>query len=303
VIGSLITAFSQLAPNIRRVGPIEVVDVALVVFLAYQLLRLVIGTRAMQLLVGLGVLGIVGLVATEFHLMMLGWLVQQAGSIAVLAIVVLFQPELRQILDRVGRLGHIRGSMSAFGAPRCDRSIAEAARAAQRLSRQRTGALVAFERAVGLEDYAAAGVRIDGELSAEFLQCIFFPNSPLHDGAVIVRGNRIVAAGCLLPTATDETRAERLGTRHRAAIGLSLVSDALVLVVSEETGGISVVENGRIARNIGLDGLRGHLTSGLKHARPARNGRHAAAWLEGRRRQLMGHVPMSWLVTNRRPTL
>lgn len=299
--GSLITEFSQLAPNIGRVGPVEVVDVAVVVFLAYQLLRLVMGTRAMQLLVGLGVLGIVGLVATEFHLMMLGWLVQHAVSIAVLAIVVLFQPELRRILDQLGRLGHIRGSLSAFGAPLCD--IAEAARAAQRLSRQRTGALVAFERDVGLEDYAATGVRIDGELSAEFLQCIFFPNSPLHDGAVIVRGNRIVAAGCLLPTATDEMTAERLGTRHRAAIGLSLASDALVLVVSEETGGISVVENGRIARNIGLDGLHGHLTGGLKHARPARNGRPAAARLEGGRHQAMGNVPMSWLVTNRRPTL
>jgi len=303
VIGPLITAFSQLAPDIGRVGPVEVVDVAVVVFLAYQLLRLVMGTRAMQLLVGLGVLGIVGLVATEFHLMMLGWLVQHAVSVPVLAIVVLFQPELRRILDQVGRLGHIRGSLSAFGAPLCDRSITEAARAAQRLSRQRTGALVAFERDVGLEDYAATGVRIEGELSAEFLQCIFFPNSPLHDGAVIVRGNRIVAAGCLLPTATDETTVERLGTRHRAAIGLSLASDALVLVVSEETGGISIVENGRIARNIGLDRLRGHLTGDLEHARPARGGRPAAARLEGGRRLAMGHVPMSWLVTNRRPTL
>ncbi len=291
-----------MAPNIGRVGPVEIVDVAVVVFLAYQLLRLMMGTRAMQLLVGLGVLGIVGLVATEFHLIMLGWLVQHAVSIAVLAIVVLFQPELRRILDQVGRLGHMCGSVSAFAAPLCDRSIGEAARAAQRLSRQRIGALVAFERDVGLKDYAATGVRIDAELSAEFLQCIFFPNSPLHDGAVIVRGNRIVAAGCLLPTATNETSAERLGTRHRAAIGLSLASDALVLVVSEETGGISVVENGRIARNIGLDGLHGHLTGGLECARPGGNGRRAAVRLEAGRRQAMRHVPMSWLVTNRRPT-
>jgi diadenylate cyclase len=109
---------------------------------------------------------------------------------------------------------------------------------------------------VGLEDYAATGVRINGEISVEMLQSIFFPNSPLHDGAVIVRGNRIVAAGCLLPLPEEGTVRERLGTRHRAALGLSLASDALVLVVSEETGNISVIEEGKISRNLDADSLR-----------------------------------------------
>jgi diadenylate cyclase len=117
-----------------------------------------------------------------------------------------------------------------------------------------------FEREVGLEDYAATGVRINGELTSEFLQTIFFPNSPLHDGAVIVRGNTIVAAGCLLPMPEERVRgAERLGTRHRAAIGLSQVSDAMVLVVSEETGVISLVEDGKISRNLDSDQLRSRL--------------------------------------------
>jgi diadenylate cyclase len=124
------------------------------------------------------------------------------------------------------------------------------------LSTRRNGALIAFEREVGLEDYAATGVRINGEISAEFLQSIFYPNSPLHDGAVIVRGNRIVAAGCLLPLPEEGAVRERLGTRHRAALGLSLASDALVLVVSEETGAISVIEEGKITRNLDGDSLR-----------------------------------------------
>ncbi len=118
------------------------------------------------------------------------------------------------------------------------------------MSSRKIGALIAFERDVGLEDYAATGVKINGEISAEFLQSIFYPNSPLHDGAVIVRGNRIIAAGCLLPLPEEGLVRERLGTRHRAALGLSMASDALVLVVSEETGAISVIEEGKILRNL-----------------------------------------------------
>ena len=129
-----------------------------------------------------------------------------------------------------------------------------------RILRERTEqvelAFMAKRREVGLEDYAATGVRINGEISAEVLQSIFYPNSPLHDGAVIVRGNRIVAAGCLLPLPEEGIVRERLGTRHRAALGLSMASDALVLVVSEETGNISVIEEGKITRNLDADGLR-----------------------------------------------
>jgi diadenylate cyclase len=267
------SVINQLEVILGRVGPIEIIDVVAVAFILYQLLRLVRGTQATQLIVGLAVLGMIGLAATQLHLILLGWLFQNAAPIAVLAIVVLFQPELRRILDQVGRIGHLGRPLSAFNPQLFNRSIAEAIRAAERLAGRRIGALIAFEREVGLEDYAATGVRINGELSAEFLQSIFFPNSPLHDGAVIVRGNTILAAGCLLPLADEATVRDRLGTRHRAAIGLSLASDALILVVSEETGGISVVENGRITRNLDPDGLRRRLTGGLDAAPPSANGR------------------------------
>jgi len=272
-------ALHELLEVIGRVGLFEVIDVIAVAFILYQLLRLVRGTQATQLIVGLVVLGIIGLVATQLHLILLGWLFYNAAPITVLAIIILFQPELRRILDQVGRIGHLGRPLSAFNPQLFNRSIAEAIRAAERLASRRIGALIAFEREVGLEDYAATGVRINGELSAEFLQSLFFPNSPLHDGAVIVRGNTILAAGCLLPLADEAAVRDRLGTRHRAAIGLSLASDAMILVVSEETGGISVVENGRITRNLDPDGLRRRLSGGLEAAGTSGNGRlHLLGW-------------------------
>jgi diadenylate cyclase len=258
------TALHQFLDILARAGWVEVIDVVVVAFILYQLLRLVRGTQAMQLIVGLAVLGLIAVISIRLHLILLGWLFQTAAPYLVITIVVLFQPELRRILDQVGRIGHLGRPLSAFSPQLFNRAVAEAIRAADRLASRRIGALVAFEREVGLEDYAATGVRINGELSSEFLQSIFFPNSPLHDGAVIVRGNTILAAGCLLPLADEATVRERLGTRHRAAIGLSLASDALVLVVSEETGSISVVENGRISRNLDPDGLRRRLLGGLE---------------------------------------
>jgi diadenylate cyclase len=272
-------ALNELAGILGRVGPKEVIDVVAVAFILYQLLRLVRGTQAMQLIVGLVVLGIIGVASVQLNLILLGWLFQNAAPIAVLAIVILFQPELRRVLDQVGRIGHIGRPLSAFNPQLFNRSVAEAIRAAERLASRRIGALIAFEREVGLEDYAATGVRINGDLSAEFLQSLFFPNSPLHDGAVIVRSNTILAAGCLLPLADEATVRDRLGTRHRAAIGLSLASDALILVVSEETGGISVVENGRITRNLDPDGLRRRLSGGLEATGVEGNGRpHLLGW-------------------------
>ena len=270
--------FHEIAAVIGGVGPIEIVDVAIVAFILYQLLRLVRGTQAMQLIVGLVLLAMVGLVANLFHLLLLIWLFQNAAPFVVIAIIVLFQPELRRILDQVGRMSHFN-PLGGFNQQVLNRSIAEAIRAAERLSARRTGALVAFEREVGLEDYVATGVRINGLVSAEFLQTIFFPNSPLHDGAVIIRGDQILAAGCLLPLPDEGSVRERLGTRHRAAIGLSLASDALIVVVSEETGAISVVENGKITRNLSGEGLRHRLTGALPALRTF-IGRPRLGWLK-----------------------
>jgi diadenylate cyclase len=261
---------------IQNAGWVEVIDVLVVAFLFYYALKLVRGTRAVELLVGLVLLSLVGVVASALNLLLLKWLFQNAAPFVVIAVIVLFQPELRRALDQVGRLSHLNLQLSSFNPQAFNRGVAEAIRATERLSARRTGALIVFEREVGLEDYAATGVRINGELTAEFLQTIFFPNSPLHDGAVIIRGNTIVAAGCLLPMPEERVRgAERLGTRHRAAIGLSQVSDAIVLVVSEETGSISVVEDGKISRNLDPDGLRARLVGSLQR-KTSTNGRSRA---------------------------
>jgi diadenylate cyclase len=271
---------TALTEAVRHIGWVEVIDVAIVAVVLYQILRLVRGTQAAQLIAGLVVLAIVGLAANVLHLLLLSWLFQNAAPFVVIAVIVLFQPELRRGLDQVGRLGHIGRPLGGFNQQLLNRSITEAIRAAERLSARRMGALMAFEREVGLEDYAATGVRINGEVSAEFLQAIFFPNSPLHDGAVIIRGDRILAAGCLLPLPEEGAVRERLGTRHRAAIGLSLASDALIVVVSEETGAISVVENGKIARNLDADALRKRLTGSLPPPRQVGRVRPLLGWLK-----------------------
>jgi len=264
----------------RHLTWLEFVDVAVIAIILYYVLRLVRGTQGTQLLVGLVVLALIGALATTFNLVLLSWLFRNGAGLLAIAIIVIFQPELRRAVDQLGRLGHIGRPLSAFSTPQYSQAISETIRAAERLSAKRTGALIAFERDVGLEDYAATGVRINGEISAEVLQSIFYPNSPLHDGAVIVRGNRILAAGCLLPLPEEGTVRERLGTRHRAALGLSLASDALVLVVSEETGAISVIEEGKITRNLDADGLRRRVSVKV----PARlvSGNRMLGFLNGR---------------------
>jgi len=282
----LLNLLGSVEGAVQKVGWIEVIDVLIVAVILYQLLKLVRGTRAAELIVGIVLLSLVGVIASTLNLILLSWLFRNAAPFVVIAVIVLFQPELRRALDQVGRLSHLNLQLSQFNPQAFNRGVAEAIRAAERLSARKTGALIVFEREVGLEDYATTGVRINGELTAEFLQTIFFPNSPLHDGAVIVRGNVIVAAGCLLPMPEERTRAaERLGTRHRAAIGLSQVSDAIVLVVSEETGSISVVEDGKINRNLDADGLRTRLVGSLQR-QGAANGRSrslAALMAIGRR--------------------
>lgn len=270
---------SQLGEVVRHIGWGEVIDIAVMSFVLYQVLRLLRGTQGTQIVIGLILLAVVGVLANTFNLILLSWLFKNAAFFIVIAVIVMFQPELRRALDQLGRLGHIR-PLSGYNAQLYSQAISEAIRAAERLSTKRTGALIAFEREVGLEDYAATGVRINGEISAEFLQSIFYPNSPLHDGAVIVRGNHVVAAGCLLPLPEEGIVRERLGTRHRAALGLSLASDALVLVISEETGAISVIEEGKITRNLDPDSLRRRVS--LKVPVPVARGNGLLSFFNGR---------------------
>jgi diadenylate cyclase len=225
-------------------------DVIVVAFLLYQLLKLIRGTQAVQLLLGLAVIFAVGWAAQLLHLRLLEFIFNNGTQAIVIAAIVLFQPELRRALDQVGRLGTVR---AVLGRPELAyaRTVDEVLRAAASLSERKVGALIVFERETGLENLAATGVHVNGDVTAEMLATIFIPGSPLHDGAVFIRESRIIAAGCVLPLAETLPGVGRMGTRHRAALGLTMQSDAVVLIVSEETGLISVAHDGKIYR--GLD--------------------------------------------------
>lgn len=240
----------------------DVLDVAVVSFFLYRLLLLIRGTQAVQIVVGFLLLGLVGLVAKLLDLRLISWLFQNAAPALIIGVLVLFQPEIRRALDQFGRMGFLGRPLAQQRIQVLERMVDKVTRAAQRLVAARTGALIVFERETGLENYANSGIRINGELSPEFLEGIFYPNSPLHDGAAIIRGERILAAGCLLPLAEDSGSVrERIGTRHRAALGLSLQTDAVVLVLSEESGQMAVAHEGKIMRNLDQDRLRQVLIS------------------------------------------
>ena len=243
---------------------LDVIDIGLVAFFLYRLFLLVRGTQAVQLMLGVLLLALIGLLANLLDLRLLSWIFRNAAPAILVGIIVLFQPEIRRALDQFGRIGFIGRPLAHYNLQIFNRMIDEVIRATTKLTQRFTGALIVFEKETGLENYANSGIRINGELTAEFLEAIFFPNSPLHDGAVIVRGNQILAAGCVLPLAEEGTVRERMGTRHRAGLGLSMQTDAVVLILSEELGQIAVAHEGKLLRNLDPDRLRQVLTSLLQ---------------------------------------
>jgi diadenylate cyclase len=257
---------------LQNIGWRDVLDIGIVAVLLYQVLKLVRGTQAAQLLVGLAVIAAVALAAEALNLRLLQFIFANGGQAIVIAAVILFQPELRRALDQVGRLGPVRSLLGHHAGEAAQKAVDEVIRAAGSLSERKTGALVVFERETGLENIAATGVRIDGEVSAEMLATIFLPGTSLHDGAVIIREARLIAAGCVLPLAETIPGVGRMGTRHRAAVGLTLQSDAVVLIVSEETGLISVASAGRITRGLDLKALRNLLITMTGVDAPVRQG-------------------------------
>jgi diadenylate cyclase len=243
---------------------LDLIDVSLVAFFLYRLFLLVRGTQAVQLMFGVLLLALIGLLANLLDLRLLSWIFRNAAPAVLIGIIVLFQPEIRRALDQFGRIGFIGRPLAHYNLQIFNRMVDEVIRATTKLTQRFTGALIVFEKETGLENYANSGIRINGELTAEFLEAIFFPNSPLHDGAVIVRGNQILAAGCVLPLAEEGTVRERMGTRHRAGLGLSMQTDAVVLILSEELGQIAVAHEGKLLRNLDPDRLRQVLTSLLQ---------------------------------------
>lgn len=240
---------------LQRIRWVDLVDIFLVTSIFFGILYLIRGTRAVPLLRGIILLIILlTLLSAIFRLRAFGWLVERALPAMLVAIPVIFQPELRRALERLGRAGRLltRSAGQRAALARCLSAVTEACRV---LARRRTGALIVLERETGLQEYAETGVLLDAEISPELLLAIFDPHVALHDGAVILRDGRVVAAACVLPLSTAFLEDRRLGLRHRAALGVTEETDAVAVVVSEERGNISVAHNGRILRDLEPDRL------------------------------------------------
>ncbi|WP_308636552.1 diadenylate cyclase CdaA [Paenibacillus silvisoli] len=231
----------------------DLIDVAIVSYIIYKLILLVRGTRAVQLLKGIFVLVATWAISTWFNLYTLKWLMNQMFTFGVVTILIIFQPELRRALEQLGR-GSLFSRSSVVERDISDR-IGEIIKSLNYMSKRKIGALIVFERNTGLSDYIESGIQMESLVSSELLINIFIPNTPLHDGAVIIRGNQIMAAGCYLPLSENPFISKELGTRHRAAIGVTEVCDAVSIVVSEETGQISLAVGGMIVRDIKEESL------------------------------------------------
>lgn len=227
---------------------LDVVDIIVVAVVFYQFYMLIKRTRAVQLVKGVMILLAVSLLAKHFELKALSWLLNQLIQMFVFAIPVVFQPELRKALEQLGRGSFFSRHPLTTGTPNLEQVVEELVRCTQVLSKTRIGALIVMERKTGVQDFVETGIKIDGVVSSEFLVNIFIPNTPLHDGAVIIRQDRVAAAGCFLPLSVNSNIQKDLGTRHRAALGMTEITDALAIVVSEETGAISVGIDGALIR-------------------------------------------------------
>jgi diadenylate cyclase len=262
---------------------ISIIDILLVAFVIYWLFILIRGTRAVRIVIGLSILYLVYLAAVLFGLELLRSLMETAALAGLFAVVVVFQPELRRALEQIGRIGSVNRFFVSSEVASAERVAREISRAARILAGSRHGALIALERETGLQDLAAeSGVPIHADLRAELLVTIFYRGTALHDGAAVISGEEITSAGVLLPLSQNVLDSERYGTRHRAAIGISEQTDAIVVVVSEETGSISLVVRGRIERNLTEEQLRRRIFNLIRPQAPRRAVPFLRRTLEGR---------------------
>lgn len=235
--------------------PWDLVQILIVALVFYYILRLLARTRAFQILSGVLVLGGVYFFSRVLDLGLIRYIMEKVFQYGAFAALIVFQPELRSTLARLGQNRMLR----LFNRMENTQVVEEVVDAAGRLSRTRVGAIIAIEREMGLEEYAETGTRVQARVKAEILESLFAPSAPLHDGAVLISGDTIVAAGVVLPLTQYPVSDRTLGTRHRAAIGLSEETDALVVVVSEETSQVSIALGGVLERNVSLDRLRNEL--------------------------------------------
>lgn len=239
------------------------IDIIVVAFVLYRLIMLIHGTRAVQLLKGLVILFGASFLARILKLSTINWILDQVRLALIVALPIVFQPELRRALEQLGRGKFFARPLAFLGEEDMSRLISELLRATQILVKLKYGALIVIERETGINDYIETGVSMDSVVSAELLINIFVPNTPLHDGAALIRGDRVAAAGCFLPLSDSPYLNKQLGTRHRAALGISENSDAIALVVSEETGTVSLAEDGKLTRFIDEKKLRVMLEEAL----------------------------------------
>lgn len=237
----------------------DLLDIMAVSFIFYWVIMLIRGTRAVQMAAGLAVIIVVYFVAQEIELFALHWLLGTVLSSIFILIVIVFQDEIRRALTRMGQSPFLKNRIKTF------RVLEEVSKAATQMSESKTGALIVIEKDVGLGEYTGTGVELNAYVSSLLLQNIFFKNSPLHDGAVLIQKDRISSAGCVLPLNRDEDLSRRFGTRHRAAIGITELTDSIAVVVSEETGKISVAIRGHITRGVDSRTLRRILHNAIAH--------------------------------------
>jgi diadenylate cyclase len=238
------------------------VDIFLVWYVIYKLIAIVRGTKAVQLLKGIFVILLVKVISDKFHLQTLGWMMQQVLTWGFVVIAIIFQPELRRALEQLGR-GRFFSRSGNHEAEEQDKVIDSIVKAVDYMAKRRIGALISIERETGMGDYIETGIPLQSKVSSELLINIFIPNTPLHDGAVILQKNTVAAAACYLPLSESPFISKELGTRHRAALGISEVTDSITVVVSEETGSVSLTKNGELHRDLKPDVFKELLTKEL----------------------------------------
>lgn len=254
--GSYFTSLSLHSLNIRWE---DIVEVIIISFLLYHIMAWVRHTKVWVLMKGIIIILVFILLAIIFEMNTIMWIVENVLSIAVMAVIVILQPELRRALEELGRKNFITNIVSfekPVGERFSDKTVNELVKASFEMGKVKTGALIVIEQNVSLLEYERTGIDVDGLISSQLLINIFEHNTPLHDGAVIVRGNRVTAATCYLPLSDNMEISKELGTRHRAAVGISEVTDSLTIIVSEETGNVSVTYEGQLYRNLDANGLR-----------------------------------------------
>ncbi|HHW56175.1 MAG TPA: TIGR00159 family protein [Clostridia bacterium] len=255
--------FTGLIDIIKTMRINDVIDILIIAYVMYRLILVIHKTRAEQLLKGLAVLIIITKLSEWLQLRTVNYILRNAMTVGVIALLIVFQPELRRGLESLGRSGFLGKNFFFFNDEEKDMSevLGEICDAVQYLSRSKIGALIVLERKTGLNELIETGIAMDSKVSSELLINTFIPNTPLHDGAVIIRRDRIMAAGCFLPLTDNQNLSSELGTRHRAGIGVTEVSDAVAIIVSEETGTISLAQNGRLSRHLDAKTLKEVLSS------------------------------------------